>query len=771
MLKSQERQARGAVLLCATAMSLLFSRAAVSQEQQSQPALPPVVVEPPAHRPASVIPRSASNQHAKPRRARRGEHRRMPPVDVAAQQAAAAAEAYRTREGSEAQGYRPATVTNFGPFGQKPILDVPYSVNVLSTDFLENRLAAQPQDAFKYSPVAGPPTSFAGYGSPSTMLRGFALTAKAIDGMRDGFSGITPLEDKERVEVLTGLTGFLYGGTDVGGMVNFVYKKPTPIPYYSLTVGDYGYLQGFTHLDIGGPIDKEGKFGYRLNIVGQDGSTPVDFQSIRRGLITGAFTWNITPDTKLEFVGSHQDQLIRGVTPTWYPGGDFDYTRVPDPHKLWLQQWASTSDTVDRAQVSFSSHLNDVISVRAAYSFETSLDRGAPYGQNYWDDNHGNYDQYLYFGSASRNNTHSGYTFIDANFYTGSVEHKLTFGAYGNSTSLDMQAGNTDFIDPVFNIGAGPVYINQPPFPPNAASTSYYGTWYKFYTVTQTNMIIGDDIRFNDQWSALIGGNYARIAETDFNRTPPFALQSDQAQTKLTPTASLVFKPVSWASTYVTYSQSFQQGAIVPALPTFTNAGQILPPYLSDEYELGAKANVGGMLLTGALFQINKANQFVQNNGDGTLTYVQDGREIHKGIELTATGKIMPDLRVLGSVTLMDSRVVQTSSPITDDKRPVGVSDRMAKMTMEYDLPFIPGLTLTGGVYYYGPQAVDQINSAFIKSYVTEDLGLRYRTRIPSGQELILRMNVANLTDHAYWMTPNLVGAPRTISFSGQVKF
>lgn len=769
MFDSKTLRARRTALLCATAMSLLISREAVGQEQQ--PHLPPVIVVSPSHRPASLIPQSASNQRAKPRGARRTEHRQAPPVDVATQQATAAAEAHRTREGSEAQGYKPTTVTNFGPFGQNPILDVPYSVNVLSADFLENRLATTSEDAFKYSPVAQVYQPFAQGGYSSAYLRGFRSLAQAIDGMRYRTGVQVPLEDKERVEILTGLTSFLYGGTDVGGMVNYVYKKPTPVPYYSLTTGSYGYLQGFTHLDIGGPADKEGKFGYRLNIVGQDGSTPVDLQSIRRMLVTGALTWNITPDTKLEFVGSHHDLLIRGATATWFAGGGFDYSRVPDPHKLWYQQWVNRPMTNDRAQVSFSSNLNDVISVRAGYSFDTMSRYQAPNAGNYWEDNLGNYGQYLYLDTALRYDSHSAYTFVDTKFHTGPVEHKLTFGAYGDSSSINRIAGNTVAYYPIFNMGTGPVYIDQPSFPPDAASTSYFGTWYTQTRSTQMNVIVGDDIKFNDQWSALVGANYAKIASDSFNRTPPFAQNSDIDQARLTPTASLVLKPVSWISTYVTYSQSFEQGALVPALPNYTNAGQILPPFLSDQYELGAKADVGSVLLTGALFQINKANQFIRNNGDGTLTYVQDGREIHRGIELTATGKIMPNLRILGGVTLMDSRVVQTASPATDDKRPVGVSDRMAKVTLEYDLPCIEGLTLTGGVYYYGPQAVDELNTAFIKSYVTEDLGLRYRTRIPSGQELILRMNVANLTDHAYWMNPSSVGAPRAISFSGTVKF
>ena len=60
-----------------------------------------------------------------------------------------------------------------------------------------------------------------------------------------------------------------------------------------------------------------------------------------------------------------------------------------------------------------------------------------------------------------------------------------------------------------------------------------------------------------------------------------------------------------WLTTYATYMESLEQGQIVPAVgpPTYTNAGQALAPFTSYQYEVGAKATVGGTLLTAALFR------------------------------------------------------------------------------------------------------------------------------------------------------------------------
>ncbi len=212
--------------------------------------------------------------------------------------------------GSETQGYKPTTVTNFGPFGQVPILNAPYSVNVISSDMLENIQASSNEDAFHISPVAQVQTPYDFALHTYVNLRGFQVRKSLDRRLRTGTFGThsVPVEDKERIEIITGLTGFLYGGTDVGGVVNYVYKTPTPVPYYSVTLGDYGNTSGYVHLDAGGPLDKDGTFAYRLNIVGQDGTLPVDPQKLKRGLVTGVFDWNIAPDTKLEIIGSHQDQ-------------------------------------------------------------------------------------------------------------------------------------------------------------------------------------------------------------------------------------------------------------------------------------------------------------------------------------------------------------------------------------------------------------------------------------------------------------------------------
>ncbi len=291
-------------------------------------------------------------------------------------------------EGTEAAGYKPTSVNNVGPLGQKAILDTPYSINVIPSDFFENRLNSNAPDVLEYSPVVqvSAPNSRA-FGE-AYYLRGFLSQYYTVDGLfADNFDGINDPEDKERAEIETGLTGFLYGVSDVGGMVNWVYKKPTAMPLANLTVGDYGGGSMFLHGDFGGPIGSGDKFGYRLNLVGQSGPTDTPPQSEQRLLVTSVFDWRPNAGTTLEYIFSHADEALHGLTAVWQyeTGQAFTYGTVPDPSKYWSQTFNEYRRISDREEASIASKLSSALTFRAAYGYDTTRTPGPFLSQgDYW---------------------------------------------------------------------------------------------------------------------------------------------------------------------------------------------------------------------------------------------------------------------------------------------------------------------------------------------------------------------------------------------------
>ncbi|WP_419676157.1 TonB-dependent receptor plug domain-containing protein [Aliarcobacter butzleri] len=89
-------------------------------------------------------------------------------------------------------------------------------------------------------------------------MRGFSSNSSVVNGMplADWYS-FTTMEDLEKVETISGATGFLYGGGRVGGAVNYVTKKPTLEDKRSIKIGNYGGEQYYGHVDLSGQIDEK----------------------------------------------------------------------------------------------------------------------------------------------------------------------------------------------------------------------------------------------------------------------------------------------------------------------------------------------------------------------------------------------------------------------------------------------------------------------------------------------------------------------------------
>lgn len=666
-------------------------------------------------------------------------------------------------DGSAASGYRVQNAATTGPWGPLPLKDTPYSINVMSQQLIQNVQASSPDQLFRMNPLVQLQQPTALNGAAKVNIRGFNVRSSMEDGLRNANGWGNALEQYDRVEILSGLSGFLYGPANVGGIVNYVTKRPTLTPLASMTVGDYGGANYFVHGDFGGPVE-DGRFGYRLNFVTQNGDQGPQYATQRRNLISGAIDWHITDRLTLELNGSYFDYKQNGVPAAWTTAKAFRYPSAPPVDRLWSEPW--TYQTVGTGKIggNIKWELNDIFSLRATYRHVDYTDENITNTNNL--QINGSYSQISTTRALRGLGTDAGNAFLDSHFSTGFVDHKITFGVFADRyvwLQHPDEQGNVTLkgvFSPVFPI-FGPQPINVVGIRPT----------FKNIAVTDRNIMIGDDIKFNDQWSALLGVNYARVAETDWS-TPGAAASARYDKGAWTPNFSLLFKPIPWITTYGTYIQSLEQGPIVPNTGSliYTNAGQVLQPIVSTQYEIGAKANVGELFLTAALFQIEKANDYSKNNGNGTYTYFQDGKEIHKGLELTATGSIISGVRIVGGLTFFDATIKQTSDWTLNGRKPANVSEKLIKAYGEYDVPFVPGLTLTAGGYYTGAFYADVLNAQVLPGVLIGDFGARYAATVFS-HNVTARVNVTNLANKSYWLNANYLGDPRRVAFSLEAKF
>lgn len=157
--------------------------------------------------------------------------------------------------GSAENGYVTKEISGVGIWDRRSLQDTPYQMSVVSQDMLENT-GNDINQIFKMNPLTQlnyTSTSGASWSETGVNVRGFTIVGNTIlDGIALPALYTSLTQDVERVEILNGLSGFLYGVGYVGGAVNYVTKRPTQERLTNLTIGSSGNEAAYVHADLGG---------------------------------------------------------------------------------------------------------------------------------------------------------------------------------------------------------------------------------------------------------------------------------------------------------------------------------------------------------------------------------------------------------------------------------------------------------------------------------------------------------------------------------------
>jgi len=154
---------------------------------------------------------------------------------------------------------------------ESTVSDTSISISAFDSTFLENFNIRNQEDLQNFIPattIQPYDAAIRGIGRTARTLGGDPGVATYFNGAYSEDFGIASTEgglfDMERVEVLRGPQGTLYGRNAVGGAINFVSKKPNLTEWEAEakgTVGNYGTTELFTM--VSGPI-VEDKLAFRF---------------------------------------------------------------------------------------------------------------------------------------------------------------------------------------------------------------------------------------------------------------------------------------------------------------------------------------------------------------------------------------------------------------------------------------------------------------------------------------------------------------------------
>jgi iron complex outermembrane receptor protein len=377
-------------------------------------------------------------------------------------------------------------------------------------------------------------------------------------------------------------------------------------------------------------------------------------------------------------------------------------------------------------------------------------------------------------GNVNENNNYRAE--LSGAIMTGPLKHEITFGYTQNKREAETPT-NPAYCWGRTGAGAAPTGCTAGTnlaFQPNLfGSVALPEVALPTRAVLTRNEIddrgyyVFDRISYAEWLQVLVG-----VRQTDYSRvniTVATGARAPYETDETTPAVGVVIKPREWLSLYGTYIEGLEEGGV--AGNAQVDAGELLRPHASEQFELGVKAEIGKTLLTLGYFDIDRASAFVNTT---TNRFVQDGRTSYKGFEFSASGEVTESLSVYATAMSLDATQEKTATAALAGLRPENTPKFTGSLFVEYRVGAVPGLAVSAGMFHTGNRPINQANIAIVDGFTTYDLGARYSTEL-FGNETTFRINAENVTDEKYWaatasslLNPNL---PPTIKLSVTTRF
>ncbi|HYD33206.1 MAG TPA: TonB-dependent siderophore receptor [Methylophilaceae bacterium] len=644
----------------------------------------------------------------------------LPEVDVSASKIQPSQDV----EGYLARGTRTATKT------ETLLKDVPQSISIVTEEQIEDQAIRSVEDAVRYVPGV---QATQGEGNrDAVVFRGNQTTADFfVNGVRDDVQYYRDFYNVERVEVLKGPNGMIFGRGGSGGVFNRVTKEATFDPVRELTLQVGSYDQRRAAIDIGQAISESAAF--RLNAVAEDADSYRDGVSLRRHGINPTITFLPSDKTKIvlsaEYFTDHRT-ADRGIPS--FRGRPF---RTDESTFFGNADLSEAEAEVQNYSALVEHEFDNGVTLRNRTWF-ADYDK---YYQNVFAsssvNNAGNYTVGAYRDDTQRENLFNQ-TDLIFSLDTGGIEHKLLTGV-----EIGRQDTDSLRLNPTF--GAGTSISARNPTYRGPVSFNVVGND-RSSEVDVLGLYVQDQIVLSSKLEAVLGLRYDKFETNYKDHVSGQGIDADDEF--VSPRAGLIFKPVETVSLYTSYSMAYvpRAGEQLTSL-TVTNA--TFDPEEFKNYEIGAKWDVTSSLaLTAAVFRLERENVAIADPGNPTNTILIDGQET-EGFELGVAGYITPVWSIYGGYTYQEAKVTEDqSATITEGNRLANTPEQTLSLWNRYDINQMWSVALGIVSREHSYAAAD--NTVELPGYTRVDAAAYARL----DKNLRLQLNIENLLDKEYYV-------------------
>ncbi|TXH77600.1 MAG: TonB-dependent receptor, partial [Lysobacteraceae bacterium] len=656
-------------------------------------------------------------------------------------------------------------------FGEKsgiPLEQMPQSVQVLTDEDIVERGVTSIGDLLRTVPSANIGNSrVSRYQSFSLRMRGFL-----VDQMRNGIRqryyedvDASALSNIDRVEVLKGPSGVLYGQSAIGGIVSIITKMPGDAfeGSASLTVGSFD--QRSVGFDLGGPLSET--FGIRVTGEVERSGTFVGFQDLDRENVAINMRWrpNERVDARfvaeyvkrktlsnpgLPVVGTVVSNGVRRIAPdTFLAEPAFADLKADSP---LLQGWVD----VDLGG-------GWVLTPRLQYSelntpFTQIRVRGVDPSNPLLAIRNGR------IGAETDRYTIAQLD-LTGRFATGGLQHGLLVGyEYDRERSTFVQS---NFVSvPSIDV-LNPVYLTRAQRPALAFAFNLRQRLDSHALYAQDQIAIGERLNM------VLGLRQTRIENAGFFSTDPSTFGSADVENVDLTTYQVggTYRLGGGFSLYGGYNSGFDVENNFGGAPTVD--GERLQPETSEQFEAGLRYASGPARFSASLFDIRRED-VAGDDPDNPGFSRNIGSFRVRGAEFEGEVDLGEGLTLSGGYAYMDSEITDSADPAEIGGRIADVARHSANLRMRYAIPNTP-LDLRGGLVYQGARPIAGASPTLLDGTLLADLGVgaqfgRYRIDVVAN----------NLFDERYYTVDGVhqgstrtvqAGEPRAISARFSVSF
>lgn len=691
----------------------------------------------------------------------------------------------RIKASAEPQGkdaYQ-ATETRIGK-GKQDIRDIPQALTVITEKVMDDRGLTNVKDVLKNT--SGITFQAAEGGEEDIKIHGISLQSTGdvfIDGMRDPAFYDRDTFFMDKVELLRGSAGLLFGRGSTGGAVNQVNKQArlTNENEINVSVGSHSAVRAVGDFNMRTGENAAVRIGAMVNEADSNGAGT----KISKTGIAGTVRWGIDEQDEFSLTGFAlqndngmnfnvrwirptaaspvSDTTLVPVNPDAYYGLSSDFNKGSARYVMLTHTRRIAPGVELLTKVRTADYTRDQRATLWNFAGATLQPGGQPVSLATLSDK-----TVLTRGLQIKKQdmqTLTAQSDLSAKFKGIGFEHSLQAGVDFANEKKQVYASN------------GPI----PAKPNTMIGTPYDGASIdesvrtfrtnNEYTSKAYGFYIQDLVQISPAWKVLAGLRYDNL-DGKYNQysaaVPPVTSSYRMKISEISKRAAVLFQPNEQWSFHLMGATSFNSSGDTYSL---SSANENIPPEQSVNMELGAKWDSADGKLS-ARAGIFRNTKLQERNTDPILNVVTlSGKRHAAGLDVDLVGRITAEWEVFANFSWLPDSKIDIAAPGAEGQgaRPSLTPRYSGSLWTTYQAT--PKLRIGGGLNARSGQQPFRNPGFYAPKFVTADLMAEYAVQEP----LLFKVMVSNVANKLYadslYPTFYVPGNGRVVTLTGTYKF